>query len=148
MSTDALPITRGSLSERVGMEIKVAMVRNGVTGRELARRLGASQTWVSTRLTGATPLDLNELQRIADALGVPLLDLLPQSVRLTTRADSLNRALTKVDRTAIDTPATSPFSHSATRPTGPYRRDRTRPVSAIPANRRRPGWVKGRSPAA
>lgn len=57
------------------------MVRRGVTGRQLANLLGVSQTWMSTRLTGATPIDVNDLERIAAALDVSILDLLPDSAR-------------------------------------------------------------------
>lgn len=136
MSTETVPTARGSLSERVGMEIKVAMVRAGVTGRELARRLGTSQTWVSTRLNGTTPLDLNELQRIADALGVTVIDLLTPTLKLSKDAPGPNG---RPDRpvSAIPSPR-----HTTSRPLGPSRRDITRPSSPVPPSRRRPSPVR------
>lgn len=79
MSIDTVSNARPSLSHAVAVEIKVSMVRKGISGRQLAQRLGVSQTWVSIRLTGTTPIDLNDLQRIADALGVKVVDLLPDA---------------------------------------------------------------------
>lgn len=73
-----------SLSRRVGMEIKVLLVRRGMSGRRLAQELGESQTWLSTRLIGATPLDLNDLGRIAEVLGVSVHDLIPGGTVSTT----------------------------------------------------------------
>jgi transcriptional regulator with XRE-family HTH domain len=122
------------------MEIKVAMVRAGVTGRELARRLGTSQTWVSTRLNGVTPLDLDDMQRIADALGVTIVELMQAAVRRTGEGtDEIKTALLTADQPEDRPSAEPPSRHIATRPFSPRRRDPSRPVSAIPATRRRPG---------
>ncbi len=65
-------------SQRVAIEIKVEMVRRGISGRRLATKLGVSQTWISSRLAGTTPIDVNDLYRIAAALGAKTQDLLPQ----------------------------------------------------------------------
>lgn len=70
-----------SLSESVAEEIRAALARKRVTGRELARRLQVSSPWVSQRLTGATEIGLNDLQRIANAIDVDLYDLLPARTR-------------------------------------------------------------------
>jgi transcriptional regulator with XRE-family HTH domain len=114
------------------MEIKVTMVRAGVTGRELARRLGTSQTWVSTRLNGTTPLDLNELQRIANALGVGIIDLLRPTLKESKDAPRPNGGPTS---------AVSARRHLTTRPLSSFRVDLTRP-SSVPPNRRRPFPVR------
>lgn len=66
-----------SLAERAIEEIRVAMTRRRVSGRELARRLGVSQPWVSYRLTGETPITLADVEKIAAALDVPVSVLLP-----------------------------------------------------------------------
>lgn len=77
-----------TLSEYVAGEIRATMARQRKSGRQLAAALGASQTWVSSRLSGATPIDLNDLARIAEALGIFAADLLPRSTegRLITTA--------------------------------------------------------------
>lgn len=59
------------------MEIKVWLTRHNKSGRWLAGVLGVSQTWMTTRLKGDVPIDLNDLERIAQALEVDVFDLLP-----------------------------------------------------------------------
>lgn len=81
MSINVSPTVRRTLSERVGMEIKIALLRSGMSGRQLATKLGVSQTWVSSRLQGATPIDLNDLERIAEVLGININDLFPSPPR-------------------------------------------------------------------
>jgi transcriptional regulator with XRE-family HTH domain len=66
-----------TLTMQVAEEIRVAMLRRRITGAKLAHDLGVSAAWVSYRLTGTQPIDLNDLQRIADVLGVGVIDLLP-----------------------------------------------------------------------
>lgn len=77
-----------SLSDYVAGEIRATLARHRKSGRQLAAQLGASQTWVSSRLSGGTPIDLNDLARIAEALGVHIADLLPRATegRLITTA--------------------------------------------------------------
>jgi len=69
------------LSEEVAEEIRVALVRRRMSGRQLARRLEVSPNWVSLRLTGVQAIDLNDLQRIAIVLDVDIADLLPRKGR-------------------------------------------------------------------
>lgn len=54
--------------------------RKRISGRELSRKLGVSQAWVSYRLTGHQEIGLNDLERIAAALEVDITELLPTSV--------------------------------------------------------------------
>lgn len=68
-----------SLSELVAEEIRAVLGRRRMSGRQLANALGVSQTWMSTRLSGATPIDLNDLDRIARVLGLDVAALLPSS---------------------------------------------------------------------
>jgi len=70
-----------TLSERVAEEVRAMLARRRVSGRKLADQLGVSPSWVSYRLTGAQPIDLNDLERIASALNVEVIDLLPRGPR-------------------------------------------------------------------
>lgn len=83
-----------TLSEYVAGEIRATLARQRKSGRQLANALGASQTWVSSRLNGTTPIDLNDLARIAEALGIYAADLLPRSTegRLITTASNRHQA--------------------------------------------------------
>lgn len=69
-----------TFSDLVAEEIRSLMGRQRMTGRALAEALGVSPSWVSYRLTGVTDIDVNDLQRIADALGVEAGDLLPPPI--------------------------------------------------------------------
>lgn len=56
------------------------MTRKRVSGRRLAELLNVSPSWVSYRITGVTPIDLNDLERIAAVLEVAVADLLPPGI--------------------------------------------------------------------
>lgn len=66
-----------TLSALVAEEIRALMARRRVSGRQLASQLGVSPSWVSYRLTGTQPIDVNDLHLIATALGVGVHELLP-----------------------------------------------------------------------
>lgn len=74
--------TAGSpLSESVASEIRAEMGRRGITQSILAERLSVSPLWVSRRLSPGsarprTPLSLDDLDRIAAVLAVPVSKLL------------------------------------------------------------------------
>lgn len=71
------------LSVAVAKEIRIMLVRLDMKQTELAARLGVNEMWLSRRLRGAQEIGLNDLQRIAGALGVEALALMPR-----TRNDS------------------------------------------------------------
>lgn len=87
------------LSELVAEEIRAMLGRRRVSGRELARRLNVSSSWVNYRLTGAQPIDVNDLQRIAVALDVTVLDLLPRDVRSQATVTQPEQDFREVTRT-------------------------------------------------
>lgn len=127
------PERTATLTTLVAAEIRAWMGRLDVRQSELARRMGETDQWLSMRLKGRTPIDLNELQRMCSALGVNAVDVLQQALRDSSETDR-----------PIEVPA-SPArrsSHVATRPMAPSRRDATRPSSPVPPNRRRPSPVR------
>ncbi|MPZ27563.1 MAG: helix-turn-helix domain-containing protein [Micromonosporaceae bacterium] len=66
-------------------EVRAMMARKRVTGRQLAQQLEVSHMWVSYRLTETTPIQLDDLQKIATALGVEITELLPPASRKVDR---------------------------------------------------------------
>lgn len=52
--------------------IRAEMARRRVSQRHMAEQLGISQAAFSYRMSGKTPLDINELDTIAKTLGVPV----------------------------------------------------------------------------
>lgn len=69
------------LQAGVAMEIRLEMTRQGLRQSDLARRLGELDKWVSLRLRGIIPMTLDDLDRIAKALGVDPAGLWPESSR-------------------------------------------------------------------
>ncbi len=61
-----------NLAEFARGQIRAEMARQELTTTQLAARLGVSDMWVSRRLRGVTDLELTELERIADALSLPV----------------------------------------------------------------------------
>lgn len=70
-----LDLVAGPLNERVVEAIRAEMSRQRVSQAWLGKMLGHDQAYVSWRLLGKTQLRLNEVEEIAQVLGVPL-DLL------------------------------------------------------------------------
>jgi transcriptional regulator with XRE-family HTH domain len=65
-----------ALSKTVRQAINAELTRQGMSQRELARKLGFSQQYLWRRLSPAVRADMEfttaELDRIADVLGVPV----------------------------------------------------------------------------
>lgn len=70
----------GSLSYKVAEELRAMLARQRKTQRSLAEDLGVSLPWVNYRLTGHQEIGLNDLERMARALKVPIADLIPPHV--------------------------------------------------------------------
>lgn len=93
-----------TLSERVADSIRARLAyrrRRGTTpssGKELAAMVGISQSGMSARLTGATPIDLNDLERIAEALEVEIGDLLPKPAYRDERRNTASKPV-RAERT-------------------------------------------------
>lgn len=64
--------TNSSLRQRVAAEVRAEMARRRVSQSELARRLGEGQPWVNRRVNGDVALDLDDLERISEALDAPI----------------------------------------------------------------------------
>lgn len=112
------PERTATLTALVAAEIRAWMGRQGVRQSELARKLGESDQWLSMRLRGRTPLDINELLRISRALGVSLHQLLPSPEVVAGAAD--------VEATVSYLALTSRFAGETLRPKD------NRPVSGPP----------------
>ncbi|AXH88756.1 helix-turn-helix domain-containing protein [Micromonospora aurantiaca (nom. illeg.)] len=82
MTTTPVSTGRSALSAKVAEEIRAVMARKGITSGGLARQLGVSDAWTSRRISmrGDGEIDLGDLERIADVLGVTVVDLLPAAM--------------------------------------------------------------------
>lgn len=139
------PERTATLTSLVAAEIRAWLGRLDVRPSELARRMGENDQWMSTRLKGRTPINVNDLQRFADALGVTVIQLLPASARVASRSQGAGTgsgvrdlnvsscSLSPSDdgrRAVVHAPEGRPTRHLAAG-TGPYgggRRDAVRPA--------------------
>jgi transcriptional regulator with XRE-family HTH domain len=78
MSTDESGAS-GWLRRRTAEEIRVLLARRMMSAAELARRTGMKQSTLARRMTGETAFDLDDLEAIAQALGVAVQELLPSA---------------------------------------------------------------------
>jgi transcriptional regulator with XRE-family HTH domain len=69
--------TAPTLTERAAAEIRAELGRQNISRTELARRMGVERMWLYHRLSGSTLLRVDDIERIAAALGVPVAQLLP-----------------------------------------------------------------------
>lgn len=60
-------------------EIRAELARRRLRQSDLARMLGRTDVWVSSRLTGQTRMSVQDLRDIAGALGVTVSGLLRES---------------------------------------------------------------------
>jgi transcriptional regulator with XRE-family HTH domain len=67
------------LRARVAEEIRALMGRRRMSGAALARGIGENQQYVSRRLTGEVPFDIDDLEKIAALLDTSVTALLPSS---------------------------------------------------------------------
>jgi len=69
------------LADRVAEEIRSLMGRRRISGRQLAEAAGIPKSTASRWIAGVTEMGLNDLERVAYALGVSVVDLLPADAR-------------------------------------------------------------------
>lgn len=110
------------------------MGRRRMTQAQLAREIGKTEMWMSLRLRGKQPIDMNDLALIARALDVGVHELLPApeiaalaKTGLSPSSDGFTLSGNVIDSRPLPH---SPFDR------GP--REHTRPTSAEKGSRRRP----------
>jgi transcriptional regulator with XRE-family HTH domain len=79
-------MTPRSLSTFATAEIRAELGRQRLSGLELARRLGRTQSWIARRMTCVVPMTLEDLEDIAEALGRPVAQFTAPAVDSTAAA--------------------------------------------------------------
>lgn len=79
---------KGAVTAAVATELRAHMARQQVTGRELARRLHVSAQWISQRTRGVVPLDTDDMELIAGALGITVVELVVDAMRRVSQTTS------------------------------------------------------------
>lgn len=67
----------GSLAEHAAAHLRAEMARREITSQRLADQLGVSDMWVSRRMRGKTQITMEDLERLAEALGISVASFLP-----------------------------------------------------------------------
>lgn len=62
-------------------KLRAELAYRRLSARELARRIGVSQSYLAARMSGAVDFRTGDLERIAIALDVPVTTLLPDVER-------------------------------------------------------------------
>lgn len=83
------------MRERIAEEIRALLGRRMLSASELARRIGATQPYISRRLTGDIAFDVDDLVKIAAVLGVEVADLFPREGRTVVFAGETRRQTTQ-----------------------------------------------------
>lgn len=71
--------TNTDTSRAVARAVSAALKEAGIAQRDAASRTGLPITTLSRRLTGNSPFNIDELEIIADLLGRPVSDFIPQA---------------------------------------------------------------------
>ena len=126
--SDNATVTATPMRERVAEEIRVLLARRRMSASELARQAGMTQPYISRRLTGEIAFDVDDLDKIAVALGVKPADLLgPIADKPVPTVECVPRQVKAQARTHAPTrpPTRSGDRHQTTRspnyPTGARR---------------------------
>jgi transcriptional regulator with XRE-family HTH domain len=113
------PEHTATLTSLIARNIRSRMGWLDLSQRDLARRLGENDQWVSTRIKGKVALNTNDLLRFAKALEIGLHDLLPAPEEIeavpvprTTHGYSTvtERAPAHIDRPRDNRPSSRPVS--------------------------------------
>lgn len=115
-----------TLTQLVAMEIRVAMTRADIKQSELARRIGKTEQWLSVRLRGKQPIDLNDLALIAGGLNVGFQALLPPTEVLAAAINNPKVVSGQLSRSVAPAPKAHPV-RSRQRPAGRTTREERRP---------------------
>lgn len=67
----------GTVRNHVAGVLRAEIARLQLTHREVAARCGKSHPWVTNRLNGKIPCDVDDLELLAAALGVTVASFLP-----------------------------------------------------------------------
>jgi transcriptional regulator with XRE-family HTH domain len=81
------------LNAAVAAEIRAILARRGWKQSQLAERLGVHEMWVSRRLRGVNAISVDDLERIAAALGMKPVELLGLAEQAGTQMNSRSPAM-------------------------------------------------------
>ena len=73
------------INEYVADALRREAASKRTSGSAMARKSGKTQSWVSNRMTGKVPMDVNDLVVFADLLDVPIKAFIPDRGQLSAK---------------------------------------------------------------
>lgn len=105
------------------------LVRRRMSATVLAQQIGVTQSYLARRMAATQPFTLDDLERVATALDVRVVDLLPRSARENSSSPNTYYPMTTSTRPSDRRPGARPASRRP--PSGPGRTSRVqRPIAA------------------
>jgi len=80
-----MPASKEQINRAFGREIHAAYIREGLTAAEVASKAGFSEATM-TRLLAGSDIPVSRIILIADAIGVPALDIMEAAMKRAERA--------------------------------------------------------------
>lgn len=105
----------GTVSDHVATEVRAYLGRRRISARQAAFKLGWSQTYISHRLNGRRPFDLDDLELLADLLDVQVVDFFAGPVLSSASSKIPEVGITNVDKCTPVTLTASLTSRCVTR---------------------------------
>lgn len=68
-----------TLNDHIIPKIRAELENQGISARELARRIDVTQSYLWARMNGDVEFRTGDLEKIADALGVPVSKFMPDT---------------------------------------------------------------------
>lgn len=116
------------LNAAVAAEIRAILARRGWKGSTLAALLGVNEMWVSRRLRGTKAIDVDDLERIANALGMRPVELLGLAEKA---GGDLNIRSSPLAERPVSSPSVATRRPADTRPSGRGQPLRPRPERVV-----------------
>lgn len=69
-----------TLNDHIIPRIRAELGYQGLSARELARRIGVTQSYLAARMSGDVEFRTGDLEKIAEALSVPVSKFIPDAV--------------------------------------------------------------------
>lgn len=72
----------GTLADYAAAHLRAEMARRQINPSQLAAVIGVSEMWVSRRMRGKSHITMEDLERLAKALDLPVASFLPAGERV------------------------------------------------------------------
>lgn len=90
------------MNDRIIPRLRAELAFRGLSARQLAARIGVTQSYMAARMSGEVEFRTGDLEKIAEALEIEVHQLLPD---VPTRAERIAAGVTAVEKYRAGKPA-------------------------------------------